>query len=66
MPRGYTIHEVTMMDKTYYGKDILKRQIADELGYGEKIKNFGWGELTSVEAGKIGGLVTSYMKKHNW
>ena len=42
------------------------RQIAEELGYEEKIKHYGWGELTSVEAGKIGGLVTGYMKKHNW
>ena len=54
------------MDKTYHGKDILKREIAESLGYGAKIKDYGWGELTSVEAGKSGGLVTSYMKKHQW
>ena len=54
------------MDKIYHGRDVLKRQIAEELGYAEKIRNSGWGELTSVEAGRIGGLVTGYMKKHNW
>ena len=54
------------MDKIYHGRDVLKRQIAEELGYAEKVRNFGWGELTSVEAGRIGGLVTGYMKKHNW
>ena len=54
------------MDKIYCGRDVLKRQIAEELGYGAKIKTGGWGELTSVEAGRIGGLVTGYMKKHKW
>lgn len=54
------------MDKLYHGKDVLKRQIAEELGYGAKIQQYGWGELTSVEAGRIGGLVTGYIKKHNW
>ena len=54
------------MDKIYHGRDVLKWQIAEELGYAEKVRNFGWGELTSVEAGRIGGLVTGYMKKHNW
>ena len=48
------------------GLAALKREIAESLGYGAKIKDYGWGELTSVEAGKIGGLVTSYMKKHQW
>lgn len=55
-----------MMDKLYHGRDILKRQIAEELGYGGKIKKQGWGELSSIEAGRIGGLVSGYMKKHNW
>ena len=55
-----------MMDKLYHGRDILKRQIAEELGYGGKIKKHGWGELSSIEAGRIGGLVSGYMKKHNW
>ena len=40
------------MDKIYHGRDVLKRQIAEELGYAEKVRNFGWGELTSVEAGR--------------
>ena len=52
--------------KTYRAKDILKRQIAEELGYRPKIDQWGWGELTSAEAGRIGGMVADYMKKHHW
>ena len=52
--------------KTYRAKDILKRQIAEELGYRAKIDTWGWGELTSAEAGRIGGMVADYMKKNQW
>lgn len=52
--------------KTYYTKDILKLELAQQLGYGEKIKQYGWGELTSAESGRLGGLVRSYMKKQQW
>ena len=52
--------------KTYYTKDILKLDIANQLGYAEKIKSAGWGELTSIESGKLGGLVNGYMRKHQW
>ena len=52
-------------NKTYYTKDILKLELAEQLGYGEKIHQFGWGELTSIESGKLGGMIRSYMKQHN-
>ncbi len=52
--------------KTYYTKDILKLELAEQLGYKEKIRQYGWGELTSVESGKLGGMVNGYMKKHQW
>ncbi len=52
--------------KTYYTKDILKLDLAMQLGYGEKIQRAGWGELTSVESGKLGGMVNGYMRKHKW
>ena len=52
--------------KTYYAKDILKLDLAEQLGYGEKIRHFGWGELTSIESGKLGGRMRSYMKSHQW
>lgn len=52
--------------KTYYTKDILKLDLAERLGYKEKIQQFGWGELTSVESGRLGGMVKNYMKKNHW
>ncbi len=52
--------------KTYYTKDILKLDLAMQLGYGEKIQRAGWGELTSIESGKLGGMVNGYMRKHQW
>jgi hypothetical protein len=38
--------------------DILKYEIAEELGLLDKVKNGGWKSLTSRESGKIGGLMT--------
>ena len=52
--------------KTYYTKDILKLELAQQLGYGEKIMRAGWGELTSAESGRLGGMVHGYMRKHQW
>ena len=52
--------------KTYYTKDILKLDMANRLGYGEKIRQYGGGELTSVESGRLGGMVHGYMRKHKW
>ncbi len=39
-------------------EDILKYEIADELGLLDKVKEQGWKSLTSKESGKIGGLIT--------
>lgn len=52
--------------KTFYTKDILKLELAQQLGYAEKIRQGGWGELTSAESGRLGGLVHGYMRRHNW
>lgn len=52
--------------KIYYTKDILKLELAQQLGYGEKIKQSGWGELTSIESGRLGGLVHGYIQKNQW
>ncbi len=38
--------------------DLLKIEIAKELGLWEKIEEYGWAELTAVESGRIGGLMT--------
>lgn len=38
-------------------KDIMKYEIAEELGLLDKVKEQGWKSLTSKESGKIGGLI---------
>ena len=51
---------------TYYTRDILKLDLANRLGYGDKIRQYGWGELTSIESGWLGGMVNSNMRKQQW
>ncbi|NLK86629.1 MAG: small, acid-soluble spore protein, alpha/beta type [Clostridiaceae bacterium] len=43
-------------------QDLLKFEIARELGLGEKVLKFGWKSLSAKETGKIGGLVSKRMK----
>lgn len=44
--------------KTLTPNDIMKLEIAAELGLKDKIEQYGWKSLTSKESGKIGGLMT--------
>ncbi len=39
-------------------EELLKYEIAEELGLGDKVLEQGWKSLTSKESGRIGGLVT--------
>lgn len=43
-------------------QDVLKFEIARELGLGEKVQKFGWKSLSAKETGKIGGLVSKRKK----
>lgn len=43
--------------------DLLKLEIAAELGLSDKVKQEGWGGLTSAESGRIGGIITQRAKK---
>lgn len=38
-------------------EDIMKYEIAEELGLLDKVKENGWKALTSKESGKIGGII---------
>jgi len=42
--------------------DMIKLEIARELGLADKVMQFGWKSLTSKETGKIGGLVSKRKK----
>lgn len=42
--------------------DLLKLEIAAELGLAEKVASEGWGNLTAVETGRIGGLLNKRLR----
>ena len=39
-------------------EEKLKYEIAEELGYMDKVMTTGWKSLTAKESGRIGGLIT--------
>ena len=43
--------------------DIMKYEIASELGLLDKVSASGWAGLTAKEAGRIGGILTARKKK---
>lgn len=43
--------------------DLLKLEIAEELGLTEKLKEVGWSGMTAKETGRIGGIMTSRKRK---
>jgi len=43
--------------------DIIKLEIAKEIGLMEKVEALGWGGLTAKETGRIGGIMTAKKKK---
>jgi hypothetical protein len=42
--------------------DLLKLEIASELGLAEKVASEGWGNLTAVETGRVGGILNKRLK----
>lgn len=43
--------------------DLLKLEIAKEIGLMDKVEELGWGGLTAKETGRIGGLMTAKKKR---
>lgn len=43
-------------------QELLKFEIANELGLAEKVLKLGWKSLSAKETGKIGGLVSKRKK----
>lgn len=43
-------------------QDMLKFEVASELGLADKVLKFGWKSLSAKETGKIGGLVSKRKK----
>ena len=44
-------------------EELLKFEIAEELGLKERVLSGGWKALTSKESGRIGGLMTRKKRK---
>ena len=36
----------------------LKYEVAEEVGWADEVRQYGWGGLTAKESGRIGGLMT--------
>ncbi|MEN6316060.1 MAG: small, acid-soluble spore protein, alpha/beta type [Clostridiaceae bacterium] len=43
-------------------QDMLKFEVASELGLADRVLKFGWKSLSAKETGKIGGLVSKRRK----
>jgi small acid-soluble spore protein F (minor alpha/beta-type SASP) len=54
---------VSRKKKILTDDDIMKYEIASELGLMDKVSELGWGGLTAKEAGRIGGMLTSRKKQ---
>lgn len=54
--------ELTEVEKM---REKVKYEIAEELGLIDKVKQEGWGGLSSEETGRIGGLMAK-RKKNNF
>lgn len=44
-------------------EEVLKFEIATELGLSDKVIESGWRSLTAKESGRIGGLITKRKKE---
>lgn len=44
-------------------EEIVKYEIAEELGYLDKVMATGWKSLTAKESGRIGGIMTKRKKE---
>ncbi len=45
--------------------DLLKLEIAAELGLAEKVASEGWGMLTAAESGRLGGILGKRLRERN-
>lgn len=45
-------------------EERMKYEIARELGLLDRVREVGWGGLTSKETGRIGGLIGQKKRKH--
>lgn len=49
-------------DKPKSARELLKLEVAEELGLLDKINSSGWGSLNAIETGRIGGILAARLK----
>ena len=57
MPGKSTKIDKIKKEKVLTDSDLLKYEIAEELGLLDKVRESGWKSLTAKESGRIGGLM---------
>lgn len=40
----------------------IKLEIAEELGFGNKVRENGWGDITARETGRVGGIMSRRLR----
>ncbi|MBS4008505.1 MAG: small, acid-soluble spore protein, alpha/beta type [Clostridium sp.] len=40
----------------------IKLEIAEELGFGNRVRESGWGEMTARETGRVGGIMSRRLR----
>ncbi len=55
---------ITKKEKPLTANDLLKYEIAEELGLMDKVTATGWKSLTAKESGRIGGIMTKRKKEN--
>ncbi|MCL4464025.1 MAG: alpha/beta-type small acid-soluble spore protein [Firmicutes bacterium] len=40
----------------------IKLEIAEELGFGERVRANGWGDMTARETGRVGGIMSRRLR----
>lgn len=43
-------------------RELIKYEIAEELGLKDRVEKYGWSGLTAEETGRIGGIMTKMNK----
>lgn len=56
-------HKKTKKKKVLTEKDLLKMEIAKELGLWEQIEREGWDSLSNAACGRIGGIMSKRLRQ---
>lgn len=52
-------------NKVFTKNDLLKMEIAREMGIWEQVEQEGWESLSNATCGKVGGMMSKRLKEEN-